>query len=104
MSRSIHRRNSAWGIPGIARDLLALFPRLANTRITRAWAAPSPFLPDEHPAIGWVPGVANLFAATCFHLTITTIPVLSEMIATALLDDTPPPLPPEFNPARFGNN
>ena len=98
---AIHRRNSSWGGPGIARDLLELFPSLAGVRFVRSWAAPSPFLPDEQPAIGPVPGRINLFVATCFHLTITTIPVLSELIAGMILDKTIPPDLAGFSPARF---
>lgn len=99
---AIHRRNSPWGGPGIARDLLELFPGLAGVRIVRSWAAPSPFLPDEQPAIGRLPGRANLFVATCFHLTITTIPVLSQLIAGMILDNTIPPALAGFSPDRFG--
>lgn len=101
MSTLIHRENSDWGIAGIARDLLALFPGLAQVRIVRGWAAPSPFLPDEQPAIGRVPGLDNLFVATCFHLTITTIPVLSELIAGLVLGEAGAPALTEFSPARF---
>ncbi len=98
---SIHRANSIWGIPGIARDLLDLLPGLAAVRAVRAWAAPSPFLPDEQPAIGWMPGFTNLFVATCFHLTITTIPVLSEWMAGMILGGPRPELLADFDPARF---
>lgn len=101
MTPNIHRGNSYWGAPAIARDLLALFPALSGARIVRAWAAPSPFLPDEQPAIGPLPDFDNLFVATCFHLTITTIPVLSRMIAKMLVGESTTPWPPEFNPARF---
>lgn len=101
MTSTIHRRNSHWGIPAIARDLLALFPGLTGAQIVRSWAAPSPFLPDEHPAIGWLPGFDNLFVATCFHLTITTIPVLSEMIARLILGQTVTPSLEPFSPVRF---
>lgn len=101
MTPAIHRRNSEWGSPAIARDILALFPRLARARIVRAWAAPSPFLPDEQPAIGWLPGLDNLFVATCFHLTITTIPVLSEWIAGLVLGETGAPALAAFSPGRF---
>ncbi len=100
-SPTVHRRNSAWGIPAIARDLLALLPRLASARIVRAWAAPSPFLPDELPAIGRAPGLENLWVATCFHLTITTIPVLSDWIAGWLLGGRQPAALAEFSPYRF---
>ncbi len=85
----IHRANSAWGLPDIARELLALFPALTNVQLMRAWAAASPFLPDEHPGIGWIPGLNNVFTATCFHNTITTIPILSEIMAQMLLDEHP---------------
>jgi len=97
----IHRANSAWGVPAIAHDLLALFPTLANVRLVRAWASPSPFLPDEQPAIGWVPGLDNCFVATCFHNTITTIPVLSEIIAASILGEQPEMDLSAFSPARF---
>jgi glycine/D-amino acid oxidase-like deaminating enzyme len=101
MTETIHRANGAWGMPGMARDLLELFPSLREVRIVRSWAAPSPFLPDEQPAIGWMPGLDNLFVATCFHLTITTVPVISEMIAEMVLDESVRPSLEEFSPARF---
>jgi sarcosine oxidase subunit beta len=101
MTERIHRANSAWGIPAIARDLLALFRALADVRMVRAWASPSPFLPDEQPAIGWVPGLENCFVATCFHNTITTIPILSELIAETVLGGQPEIDMSPFNPARF---
>ena len=97
----IHRANSAWGVPAIARDLLALLPALADVRLLRAWASPSPFLPDEQPAIGWIPGLENCFVATCFHNTITTIPVLSEIIAGQILDEQTSLDLSAFSPARF---
>ena len=103
MSPKIHRNNSCWGTPGMAKDFLGLFPSLANARVIRAWAAPSPFLPDEHPAIGWVPGVENLFVATCFHLTITTIPVISRLVADIILGQGVDPVLEAFSPTRFGN-
>jgi len=100
-TKRIHRSNSAWGIPAIAKDLLALFPALAHVRLLRAWASPSPFLPDEHPAIGWAPGLDNCFVATCFHNTITTIPVLSQVIAGTILGEQPTMDMSAFDPARF---
>lgn len=100
-TRTIHRTNSGWGIPALARDLLTLFPALAQARLLRAWAASSPFLPDELPAIGWAPGLDNLFVAACFLLTIPTLPVLSEAIAAALLSQPCPVDLSAFHPARF---
>lgn len=100
MTRRLHRRNLVWGMPEMARELLALFPALAGTRVVRTWAAPSPFLPDEQPAIGRLPELDNLFVATCFHLTITTIPVVSELVARMILGETVPALD-RFSPVRF---
>lgn len=97
----IHRANSHWGPPAVARNLLALFPDLADVRVMRSWAAPSPFLPDENPAIGPLPGLDNLFVATCFHLTVTTIPVISQLVAALLLGDDVGPELDEFSPGRF---
>jgi len=101
MSKELHRRNSHWGAPGMARDLLDLVPPLAGVRILRTWAAPSPFLPDEQPAIGWMPSLDNLFVGTCFHLTITTIPVLSEMMSAMILHEEHFPQLAPFDPGRF---
>ena len=101
MTEHIHRANSAWGLPALAHELQTLFPALAQVRLVRAWAAPSPFLPDEQPAIGWVPGLENCFVATCFHNTITTIPVLSELIAEIILDGQSEIDISPFNPHRF---
>jgi D-hydroxyproline dehydrogenase subunit beta len=104
MSPTIDRRNTIWGVPGMAHDLLGLFPKLAGVRIRRSWAAPSPFLPDEHPAIGWLPGLDNLFVATCFHLTITTLPILSDLMAGLILGETGQLSLAEFDPTRFLGN
>lgn len=98
---AIHRANSDWGVPAIARDLLALVPALADVRLVRAWAAASPFLPDEQAAIGPAPGLDNLFVATCFHLTIPTLPVLSEALAGVVLGEGCDIDLGQFDPARF---
>jgi glycine/D-amino acid oxidase-like deaminating enzyme len=101
MGANLHHANSDWGPPGMAHELLALFPHFENVRIMRAWAAPSPFLPDEQPAIGWMPALDNLFVATCFHMTISTIPVLSEMISETVLGVADYPSLAQLSPARF---
>jgi sarcosine oxidase subunit beta len=104
MTETIHRANGAWGMPGMAHDLLGLFPSLGEARIVRSWAAPSPFLPDEQPAIGWMPGLDNLFVATCFQLTVTTVPVISKLIAGMVMGERVEPSLEEFSPARFGTD
>ena len=79
MTDEIRQQTSIWGPPGMAAELLRLAPKF-EVRVLRAWTGQSPFLPDAQPAIGWMPGVDNLFVATCFHLTITTTPILTELI------------------------
>ncbi len=101
MAPEIRRRNSPWGMPGMARDVLALIPALAPVQIVREWGVPSPFLPDNSAAIGRAPGWENLFVATCFLLTIPTIPVLSEMMAELVAGGVAPPVLAEFDPGRF---
>jgi len=101
---SIDRRSSAWGMPAILEALLRFFPTLSKMRILRAWAAPSPFLPDYQPCIGWLTGVENLYVAAGFHLAIPTIPLLSPGIAGVLLGHEDPQsaaLLERFSPVRF---
>jgi glycine/D-amino acid oxidase-like deaminating enzyme len=99
---AIRRTNSAWCLPAIAHDLLTLFPALAGVRLMRAWAAASPFLPDEQPAIGPAPGLDNVFVATCFHLAIPTLPVFSEALAGVILGEGSGIDLGPYSPARFG--
>lgn len=101
MTDQMRGQTSIWGPPGIAAELVRLAPKLAHARILRAWTGQSPFLPDSQPAVGWMPGYENLFVATCFHLTITTTPILSELIAGMILGRTPQPSLDCFDPARF---
>jgi sarcosine oxidase subunit beta len=100
----IDMRSTAWGLPAIAKALASFFPCLKNIGIVRTWAAPSPYLPDYQPAIGWLPGVDNLFVATGFHLAISTIPLLAEMIAECVLRQEAAPQEPflkRFSPERY---
>lgn len=103
MTDAIRLQTSLWGPPGIAAELLRLAPKLDRMRIMRAWTGQSPFLPDAQPAVGWMPELENLFVATCFHLTITTTPILAELIAAMILGK-PATVPLDsFNPARFAS-
>lgn len=90
-----------WGMPALCRAIRTYFPRLGKVRITRTWAAASPFTPDYLPAIGWMPGFTNLYVATGFHLAIPTIPILAEQAAQSILEFEEPQLLAPFNPARF---
>jgi glycine/D-amino acid oxidase-like deaminating enzyme len=101
---TIDRASTAWGLPAIVKAVYSLFPALKNLRIVRTWAAPSPFLPDYLPAIGWLPDVSNLYVAAGFHLAIPTIPILAEAIASCALragDERQNALLRSFSPERF---
>ena len=101
----IDRDSRAWSLPAIARAFTDFFPRLKHLQIVRAWAAPSPFLPDARPALGRLPGCDNLYVAAGFHLAVPTIPLLAEAMAGSLARGEPPEqnarLRP-FAPGRFG--
>lgn len=101
MGERMRHHTSLWGPPGMAAELLRLAPKLAHVRVLRAWTGQSPFLPDAQPAVGWMPGFDNLFVAACFHLTITTTPILSELIAGMILGRAPRLALDAFDPARF---
>jgi sarcosine oxidase, subunit beta len=86
----LHQRSSAWGLAGMAADLLRLYPALAGVRVVRAWAVPTAFTPDDEPLIGWVPGRHNLFVAAAFLETITVVPLMSDWMAGMILGEVPP--------------
>lgn len=97
----LHNRSSAWGLPGMAADLVQLLPVLAKARAVRTWGIPTPFTPDDEPLIGWVPQRTNLFVAAGFLLTITALPVLSEWMARMILGEALPVSLEAYSPARF---
>jgi sarcosine oxidase subunit beta len=97
----LHRRTSAWGLSGMAADLLKLYPALTATRVVRAWGVPTPFTPDDEPIVGWLPGWHNLFVAAGFLLTIPIIPILCDWMAKMILGQAPPVDLGLFAPDRF---
>lgn len=99
----LHRRNSAWGIAGMAADLLGLYPALRGVRVVRAWAVPTSFSPDDEPLVGWVPGRDNLFVAAAYLETIPAVPLVSEWMARMVLGETLPVDLGAFDPARFSD-
>jgi glycine/D-amino acid oxidase-like deaminating enzyme len=103
-AEQIDTHSSYWGMPAIARALADIFPPLATVRVMRTWSAPSPFLPDYLPAIGWLPNAKHMFVATGFHLALPTIPVLSEWIADSILGMEVPGDLGCFSPARFSDS
>lgn len=99
--RQFQRRNTAWGPAGMADDLLKLFPGLGRVRIVRSWARPTPFAVDEEPLIGYAPELHNLYLALYFHLSLTTLPAVSPLIAADVLGLPYEPSLAPFSPARF---
>jgi sarcosine oxidase subunit beta len=100
-TRELHRRSSAWGLSGIAAELLQLYPALAGVRALRTWAIPTAFTPDDEPVVGWLPEFDNLFVAAAFLETITVVPVVSEWLAGMILGEAPPADLSRYAPDRF---
>jgi len=100
----LHRRSSAWGLAGMAADLLRLYPALTGVRVVRGWAIPTPFSPDDEPLVGWAPGRDNLFVAAAFMETITAAPLMGDWMADMILGETPPADLGLFAPGRFAGN
>lgn len=99
----LHRRSSAWGLAGMAAELIRLYPALKGVRIVRGWAVPTPFTPDDEPLVGWVPGLDNLFVAAAFLETITVVPLICDWIAGMIVGEAPPVDLALFAPARFAS-
>lgn len=102
--REINRNSTIWGITSLMRSVSTYFPQLKNTRVLRSWSAPSPFLSDSLPAIGALPGFENAFIAAGFHLAISTIPYLADLLATSLIKNDlsdPQNVLAAFSPVRF---
>jgi sarcosine oxidase subunit beta len=97
----LHRRSSAWGLSGMAAELLQLYPALAGVQALRTWAIPTAFTPDDEPIVGWLPEFDNLFVAAAFLETITVVPVVSEWMASMILGGTPPADLARYAPDRF---
>jgi sarcosine oxidase subunit beta len=103
-TNELHRRTSAWGMAGIAADLVQLYPALAGVRAVRAWGIPTSFTPDDEPVVGWLPERDNLFVAASFMQTITAVPVVSDWLAGMLLGETAPADLSLFAPDRFSSD
>jgi glycine/D-amino acid oxidase-like deaminating enzyme len=96
-----HRKSTFWGLPAIADAMLKLLPNTRRINILRTWAAPSPFMPDHQPAIGWLPDNPRLYSAAGFHLALPTIPLLTKLAASHILGSDPDPRLAPFTPSRF---
>jgi len=90
--------------PGTLRDLAAglvrRLPTVASASIIRAWAKPVPFTPDHQPIVGPVRSHPNLFIASGLKSALIITPLLSKLIAAAIIDGDLGPLR-AFSPGRF---
>ncbi len=85
----------------LAKHLKQIFPRAELSRGTR-WMGPRPGTPDSLPAIGALPGHANIFiAAGHGHLGLTGAPLTAQLVA-ALVCGEPVKIALEpYAPNRF---
>ncbi|NPV85110.1 MAG: FAD-binding oxidoreductase [Anaerolineae bacterium] len=97
----IDMKSTHWGMPAISHSLAEILPSFTDIRMVRTWAAPSPFMPDYLPAIGFLPGAVNVYVAIGFHLAIPTIPVLADWIANDLTAEIKTEALLPFSPNRF---
>lgn len=97
----LEQDSTAWALPALCQALIGAFPALSAARIVRSWSAPSPFLPDGMPAVGWLPGSTRLFVAAGFHLALPTIAALCDPAAEAILSARQLPARWPFQPGRF---
>ena len=98
---NFHQGVSAWGLSQQAADLLRFLPVLKNVKIVRSWGAPTSFTADEQPMVGWMPQFDNLFTASCFMETITSVPLVCDWMAQMVLGQELPVSLTQFDPARF---
>lgn len=105
--QEIQCKSSAWGITTLMKSFSTYFPQLNSMHILRSWSAPSPFLPDSLPVIGFLPGFENAYVAAGFHLAISTIPYFSQLVADTLTKNENSELQhtlASFNPQRFSEH
>lgn len=94
----------AWGVAALMQQATRFFPKFRQLRILRSWAAPSPFLIDQHPLVGWSAAFQNVVFATGFHLAVPTIPEICRNLAYSIFSNQKGQLPPifsRFSPDRF---
>jgi sarcosine oxidase subunit beta len=100
-AESVDMDSTCWGLPALSHAFGVYFPDLIKTRVIRTWAAPSPFMPDKRPALGWMENCDNLYIAAGFHLALPTIPILCEQAAGEILTQEPDHALSAFRPQRF---
>ena len=79
-----------------------LFPALRGLEFTNSWAGFRPHCADMHPAIGRIPGQADMFvSAGHFRKGILLAPLSGELLADQLLSGATRGWARPFRPSRF---
>lgn len=89
-------------VGAIRRECSELFPSLRKAAFTSSWTGFRPHCADMHPAVGRVPGQADMFvSAGHFRKGILLAPLSGELLAGQMLGDTTPEWARAFRPDRF---
>ena len=89
-------------IAQIMRDATLFLPALEGVKIKTVQRGRRPIPQDGHPILGFVDAVSNLYLATT-HSGVTLAPIIGEMAAMEILDETEVELFKPYRPARFGH-
>ena len=88
-------------IRSIRQECGQLFPSLREVAFTTSWTGFRPHCADVHPAVGRVPGQADMFvSAGHFRKGILLAPLSGELLADQILGGITPDWAPAFSPDR----
>ncbi|NPV55093.1 MAG: FAD-binding oxidoreductase [Anaerolineae bacterium] len=96
-----NRSASHWGLTALSAQLQRYYPSFGRFRVRRHWGTATPYSPDEHPILGRVQPLENLYTATGFQQTICITPVVTELLAQVVLEQEVPAELDAWSPARF---
>ena len=86
----------------IREECSELFPSLREVAFTSRWTGFRPHCADMHPAVGCVPGQADMFvSAGHFRKGILLAPLSGELLADQMLGSAAPEWARAFRPDRF---
>ena len=89
-------------VGAIRQECSELFPSLREVAFTSSWTGFRPHCADMHPAVGRVPGQADMFvSAGHFRKGILLAPLSGELLAGEMLGDATPEWARAFRPDRF---
>ena len=89
-------------VGAIRQEWNGLFPSLCEAKFTSGWTGFRPHCADMHPAVGPVPGQADMFvSAGHFRKGILLAPLSGELLADQVLEGASPEWARAFRPDRF---